>query len=163
MIFVTVGTHNKGFDRLIQKMDEIAANSDESVIMQTGTATYEPKHAEHFKFCTSQQIEALVKEARVVVSHAGAACIIIALRYGKPAIVVPRLKEYGEHIDDHQLELASAMAKDNRIKTIYNLNELGEALKDVTVVTGSARAQNNRSRLVVALRRYLKEFDSSKK
>ena len=52
MIFVTVGNHSQGFDRLIQKMDEVAIDLDEKVVMQTGTATYEPKNVEHFSAST---------------------------------------------------------------------------------------------------------------
>ena len=163
MIFVTVGNHNEGFDRLIQKIDEIAIDLDEKVVMQTGTATYEPKNAEYFKFCSSREVESLVKEARVVVSHAGAASIINALKYGKPIIIVPRRKKYGEVVDDHQLELASAMSGDRRIKAVYQVEDLPEALNNVTAVASTAGMDISCIRLVAALRQYLEEIDSSRK
>ncbi|MBN1993410.1 MAG: beta-1,4-galactosyltransferase [Anaerolineae bacterium] len=109
MILVTVGTHNQGFDRLVQAADELAAELDERVIIQRGSSTYRPKHAEYFDFATSQRMVELTQAARIIVMHAAAGAIITALRQGKPLVVVPRLKQFGEVVDDHQQQLATAL------------------------------------------------------
>jgi beta-1,4-N-acetylglucosaminyltransferase len=114
MILVTVGTHNQGFNRLVQAMDELAARLDEPVVIQRGSSTYEPQHAAHFSFTTGQHMAQLTSEARVVVCHAAAGTIIMALRQGKPLVVVPRLQRCGEVVDDHQLQLAAGLADTGR-------------------------------------------------
>jgi beta-1,4-N-acetylglucosaminyltransferase len=130
LIFVTVGNHNQGFDRLIKKMDEIAGKTDEQVIMQIGYTTYKPVNAEYFSFLESfEEILRLNREARVVVSHAGAGSIVTALKEKTPVIVVPRLKRYDEHMNDHQLEIAKAMSENKNVTVIYDVEDLDDYLK----------------------------------
>jgi beta-1,4-N-acetylglucosaminyltransferase len=130
LIFVTVGNHNQGFDRLIKKMDEIAGITDEQVIMQIGYTTYKPVNAEYFSFLESfEEILRLNREARVVVSHAGAGSIVTALKEKTPVIVVPRLKRYDEHMNDHQLEIAKAMSENKNVTVIYDVEDLDDYLK----------------------------------
>ena len=45
MIFVTVGTHEQQFNRLVEYMDRWASTHEEEVIIQTGFSTYKPKKA----------------------------------------------------------------------------------------------------------------------
>ena len=51
MIFVTVGTHEQPFNRLIKKIDELKKDGiiNEDVIIQTGFSTYEPKYCQWSK------------------------------------------------------------------------------------------------------------------
>ncbi|AKB33060.1 Beta-1,4-galactosyltransferase CpsIVG [Methanosarcina siciliae HI350] len=130
MIFVTVGSHYQGFDRLVKKMDEIAGKIDEKVIMQIGNTNYKPVNAEYFSFLESfEEILRLNQEARVVVSHAGAGSIITALKEKTSVIVVPRLRRYDEHMNDHQLEIAKAMSENKNITVIYDVEALHDCLK----------------------------------
>lgn len=130
MIYVTVGSHYQGFDRLVRKMDEISGKIDEKVIMQIGQTKYRPLNAEYFDFDgRSHEIERLNREARIVVSHAGVGSIITALKQGTPIIVVPRLKRFNEVIDDHQMEIADAISDDQRVIVAYDINCLEEFLK----------------------------------
>ena len=109
MIFVTIGA-SRGFPRLITRMDEIAGEIDEEVVIQTGFTEYRPFNARYFTFASHDEILELIQQARILVTH-GASTIVDALRIGHPVIVVPRLKEYGEVINDHQLELCQALEK----------------------------------------------------
>ncbi|MCE5257582.1 MAG: beta-1,4-galactosyltransferase [Chloroflexi bacterium] len=115
MIFVTVGMHHQGFDRLIKAMDELAATSEEAVIMQIGASAYEPVHAEWFRFDTQERVQELSSAARVIVGHAGAGTILAAFHCGRPIVVVPRRSGHQEHVDDHQLELARALSAQNKV------------------------------------------------
>ena len=76
MIFVTVGTHEQPFNRLIEYMDHWAKTHNEKVIMQTGFSTYIPKHAEWKKLYPYQEMIEMVKDARIVITHGGARDII---------------------------------------------------------------------------------------
>ena len=71
MILVTVGTHNRGFDRLVRAADELATLTDEPVVIQYGSSKYEPRHAcRSFRLTTSQEMEYLTLQARVIIMHA---------------------------------------------------------------------------------------------
>jgi len=129
VIFVTVGLHPQGFDRLLKKMDVIANQLDESVIMQIGSSSYHPTHAEWFEYAKNTlEFESYIKKARVVVCHGGAGTIITALRFKKPVIALPRLQKYNEHTDDHQVQIVDQFYKMGLINkglsidNIYNLN-----------------------------------------
>jgi UDP-N-acetylglucosamine transferase subunit ALG13 len=118
MILVTVGTHPQGFERLVKAADELAADLDEEVVIQYGSSSYVPQHARGFRWATSQEMERLTTEARVVISHAAAGAIILALHAGKPLVLVPRLKQYNELLDDHQQIHAAALSAQDRAVTI---------------------------------------------
>lgn len=157
MIFVTVGAGKIDFERLIEKMDRIASKIDEKVIMQIGITNYQPVNAEHFRFLPRNQIGDLYKNARVVVCHAGIGTILTALEYSKPTIVVPRLKEYGEHHDNHQLEIANELEKEGKIISIYNINNLEDALR--MIGENPAHLGNERMRLISALKEYIEDIE----
>jgi len=132
MIFVTVGTHYLGFERLIKKMDEIAGRIEEKVIAQIGSSKYIPKNMIYFKFAKDEnEILEQCEKARIIIAHCGAGSILTILNYTKPALIVPRLKKFNELIDDHQLELAEVCEKKGRIKVIYDVENLENALKEI--------------------------------
>ncbi|KAF5055562.1 hypothetical protein DSECCO2_376500 [anaerobic digester metagenome] len=153
MIFVTVGTHNQGFERLVQKMDEIAGKIDEEVVMQIGFTEYEPKNAKWFKFVDIDEIRDFYKNADVIVSHAGAGALLDALSFEKPIIAVPRLKKFGEHIDDQQLELTEALEDKGQIKAVYEIDDLEGFVKEINLLNHSIKPDNG-------LMRFLKEHMS---
>jgi beta-1,4-N-acetylglucosaminyltransferase len=154
MIFVTVGMHYQSFDRLIRRMDEIAAKIDEEVIMQIGSTSYEPKNAKNFRFLDAdEKIQELYKEARVVVSHCGAGTILSVSQFNKPLVLVPRLQEFGEHIDNQQLELAEALAERKGIEVVYDVEALEHALNEVQLPEYDRG--KDRERLINFLRDYL--------
>jgi UDP-N-acetylglucosamine transferase subunit ALG13 len=145
------------FERLIKEMDEIAGRTDEEVIMQIGETAYEPKNATYFKFASREEMDGLYEAARVVVCHAGVGSIFTALDHGKPVIAVPRRKKYGEHVDDHQLEIARELEKEGAIIAIYNISDLEKALHSIGA--NPVHIGSERMRLVNALRDYVRELE----
>ena len=111
MIFVTVGTHEQPFNRLIETIDGMKAGYifSDDVIIQTGYSTYEPKFCEWQKLYPYDRMLELVNQARIVITHGGPSSFIMPLQIGKIPIVVPRQKQYGEHVNDHQLEFCKAV------------------------------------------------------
>jgi beta-1,4-N-acetylglucosaminyltransferase len=153
IIFVTVGNHNQGFERLIKKMDEIASKIDEKVIMQIGSTNYLPVNAEYFCFKDNfEEIVKLNRDARVVICHAGVGCMLTALDQKKPVIMVPRLKKYNEHLDDHQLEIVKGMSDNPNIKPIYDIDELDRCIMQDFAYK---EQRSNNSKLVDSLKSYL--------
>ena len=130
MIFVTVGTHEPPFNRLIKKVDELKRDGviQEDVIMQTGFSTYEPKYCEWSKLIPYQQMIKNVEDARIVITHGGPASFIMPLQIGKVPIVVPRQHKFDEHVNDHQVEFARNVAE--RMGTIIPVEDI-EKLEEV--------------------------------
>jgi UDP-N-acetylglucosamine transferase subunit ALG13 len=100
-------------------MDQLAGLLDEPVIIQRGNGTYQPCHAESFQFTSGKHMIDLTQEARVVVSHVAAGAIILSLQHQKPLVIVPRRKKYGEHLDDHQFQLARALERSGRAVVVF--------------------------------------------
>jgi UDP-N-acetylglucosamine transferase subunit ALG13 len=154
MIFVTVGSHTQGFERLVKKMDEIASLINEEVIIQIGSSKYKPKNAKYFDSINDfQKIQELNRKARVVVCHGGAGAIITALEQGTPVIAVPRLKRYNEHINDHQIELVDALVKIGKIIAVYDIEMLDRALNNPSI--NSLKETIKDDRLVNVLKDYI--------
>lgn len=122
MIFVTVGTHPGGFDRLVQHMDEIAGRIKEKVIIQRGFTQYTPKNAEYFEFAPN--LTPYFSKARLVISHAATSSVEVVLNQKKPIITVPRRALFGEHINDHQVEFAHYLQQKTGIRAIINIRDL---------------------------------------
>lgn len=141
MMFVTVGTHEQPFNRLVEYMDKWAAEHDEEVIMQTGFSTYEPKHCEWSKLYPYSQMVELVEKARIVITHGGPSSFIMPLQIGKIPIVIPRKKEFDEHVNDHQVDFSKAVAeRQGNIIVVEDVNELGKLLQDYESVIKSMPA-----------------------
>src|SRR5579859_1712930 len=128
MIYATAGTHPAAFNRLIQAIEAYAAQTDEEVIVQAGTSQIPIYYAKHLTFTTWEEALTYIRTARVVVSHAGVGTMIDAISVNVPIIVWPRLADFGEHINNHQLELAQAMSQQGRATLVNNRDELFAAL-----------------------------------
>ncbi|EAQ28202.1 beta-1,4-galactosyltransferase [Erythrobacter sp. NAP1] len=102
MILVTVGMQ-LGFDRLIEAMDELAPSLDMPVIAQTGRSSYQPANMEAREKIAPSEFEELVKQSRVIVSHAGIGTVLTAQRLSTPIVLFPRRYDFGEHRNDHQV------------------------------------------------------------
>lgn len=124
MIFVTVGTHEQPFNRLIEYVDNLKRDSviTEEVIMQTGFSTYEPKYCQWSKLLPYKEMEKNVADAHIVITHGGPASFIMPLQIGKTPIVVPRQHQFNEHVNDHQVEFAKAVSK--RMGTIIPIIDI---------------------------------------
>lgn len=107
MIFVTVGSQKFQFDRLIKAVDSLVASgvAEGGAFAQTGACSYVPRHMQHEAFLDRETFRSQMDDCDVVVTHGGTGAIIGAVKDGKKVIAVPRLAKYGEHVDDHQIEI----------------------------------------------------------
>lgn len=139
MIFVTVGTHEQPFNRLVEYIDSLKKDGTitEEVIIQTGYSTYEPKYCKWQKLFPYQEMIKFVGEARIVITHGGPSSFIMPLQIGKTPIVVPRRHEFNEHVNDHQVSFSKAVAE--RMGTIIvaeDMDKLGETITNYDEIIG---------------------------
>jgi beta-1,4-N-acetylglucosaminyltransferase len=104
MIFVTVGTNEAPFHRLLLALNDLRI--EEELIVQYGASDVRPSGATCIESVPFEELAGLVRRARLVISHAGVGSVLTALSNGKRPVVVPRLKRFGEAVDDHQVDLA---------------------------------------------------------
>lgn len=115
MIFVTVGTQKFQFNRLFKKIDELISRGiiTEEVYAQTGFSDYRSGNYKSSEFLSKEKFEKRIAECDLLITHSGVATIISGIKHRKPVIVMPRLARYGEHVDDHQVQIASSFGQKN--------------------------------------------------
>ncbi|WLR41587.1 glycosyltransferase [Bacillus carboniphilus] len=126
MIFVTVGTHEQQFDRLIQEVDKLKEHGfiKEEVFIQSGYCSFEPKYCDHEKMINYDDMLNKMNEARIVITHGGPGSIMVPLSLNKIPIVVPRQSQFEEHVDDHQVLFCERLDSENKVIPIYNIKKL---------------------------------------
>lgn len=138
MIFVTVGTHEQQFDRLIKCVDELKRENTitEEVVIQSGYCTYEPQYCEWSKMFPYLKMAELIDKARIVITHGGPSSIMPVLQVAKIPIVVPRQKKYDEHVNDHQLEFAHFIQKrQGNIIVVEEIDDLQGKVEQYDIIT----------------------------
>ena len=129
MIFVSLGTQDMPFTRLLQMVEEAIQEGtiQEKVIAQVGCTPYTGSLIETFQYCDQATMDAYVEQANYLITHGGTGSIIGALKKGKKVIAVSRLSKYGEHNNDHQTQIISQFSDTDYILECKE----GEALSDV--------------------------------
>lgn len=161
MIFVTVGTHEQQFNRLIKAIDNLKFNKaiDEPVFIQTGYSTYEPICCEHEKIVPFKLMKKLMKDADVVITHGGPSSFIEAMAAGKVPVVVPRRGDLGEHVNDHQADFVRFVAdRHGGIVPVFDVANLLSAIdsarslsRDITFRSHNAEFCNDLYELIERL------------
>lgn len=131
MIFVTLGSQKFQFDRLLRKIDALIEDGTitQPVFAQTGHSTYAPKHFKTEAFMDRDTFAATMDQADTVITHAGTGAIIGAVKKGKKTIAVPRLSKYGEHVDDHQLQIVEQFTELCLLEPCWDTEDLAQAYR----------------------------------
>jgi UDP-N-acetylglucosamine transferase subunit ALG13 len=126
MIFVTVGTNEARFDRLLTAVDEIGAQ--EELIVQHGPSAVRPAGATSVDFLSFDEMVETMRRARIVVTHAGVGSVMTSLLASTRPIVVPRLHRFGEAVDDHQLPFGRRLAEAGLVVLCEEPDELAQVV-----------------------------------
>ena len=134
MIFITVGTENFPFNRLLKAIDEAKASNQikEEVFAQRGNSDYLPSNYDFANFLDFYKELEYIKKADIVITHAGTGSTFLTLSFGKIPIIFPRQKIYNEHLDDHQIEFTKKMQQQGKVLAAYNEKELIKVIKNYT-------------------------------
>ena len=151
MIFVTVGTHEQQFDRLVRCIDELKEKNviNEDVVIQTGFSEYKPVACKWSKLYSFKEMNKYIEEARIVITHGGPSSFIAPLQMGKTPIVVPRSHEYGEHVNNHQIDFCRKVSERyGNIILVEDVNSLERVILDYDTIIKSVSGSivsNNKS------------------
>lgn len=133
MIFVTVGSQKFQFNRLLKEIDRLVGEKKitEEVFAQTGYSDYEPKNYKYKNFLDRDEFSNIMSRCDKVITHGGTGAIIGAVKQGKKVIAVPRLKEFGEHVDNHQLQIIEQFKEMRFIKGINEISNIYPLINDM--------------------------------
>lgn len=156
MIFVCVGSREYPFNRLFEELDRLVESTsfDVQVFAQIGTSSYLPKYIQFERFMDRESFNKHQSEAQLIISHAGAGALIGALKKGKKVISVPRLEKYGEHIDDHQLQISRMLADEGYLREVIDMSLLGQTVLEA-LQSPSLRPYVSQSRIEGIIRDFL--------
>ena len=137
MIFITLGSQKFQFNRLLKAVDELVAAGKikDEVFAQIGYSDYKPMNYKYEQFLDREKFSQVMDKAEIVITHGGTGAIIGAVKKGKKVIAVPRLAKYGEHVDNHQLQLVGQFKELNLICVCQDCARLEEAIQTVKSTT----------------------------
>ena len=132
MIFVTLGTQDKVFDRLLKDIDkEIDKGTiKDKVIVQAGYTKYESKNMEVFDLLDKDDFDKYISKCDLLITHGGVGSILTGLKNNKKVIVSPRLAKYNEHMNDHQKDITSRFSEEGYILAYNEGDDLGKIIKE---------------------------------
>lgn len=156
MIFLAVGTQKFQMNRILKKMDELIMTKEiiEPVFAQTGNSDYLPQNFEHYSFLTKQEFEQKVNECDILVTHGGVSTIMTGINYNKRIVVVPRLAKFGEHVDNHQLEIAQSFLENNFVLVCGEEDDLGKIIRE-SRLHAFASYTSQRMQMIETIREFL--------
>jgi len=130
MIFVTVGTHEQQFDRLLKIIDELKYEDiiKDSVLMQTGYSNYLPKFCDYKAFLSYDEMKYYMENSKLIITHGGPSSYMEAVSLKKVPLVMPRSVDFGEHVNNHQIDFANKIQSLNYIKVVTNKLEMKDEI-----------------------------------
>lgn len=128
MIYVSLGTQKQQFKRLLEYIERL---NIKDVIVQNGYTKYSSNKIKLVGFVDYNEQEEYIKKCDILITHGGGGTVFKGLELNKKVIVVPRMKKYKEHINDHQFEFADILKKRNLVLIANNYNELEKYVKNI--------------------------------
>ena len=156
MILVMLGTQNNSFERLLKELERLKEKKiiKEKIIVQAGYTKYDSKNLEVFDFIEKDKLEKYQDEADLIITHGGVGSIISSLKKDKKVIAIPRLKEYEEHVNNHQKDIVESFSNNGYIIGINDVKDLEEAYKNIKKFKPKKYIPNN-SKIIKIVEDYI--------
>lgn len=137
MIFVTIGTQDKKFSRLLKQVQLLIDKGviNEEIIVQSGTTEFESKSMKVIPFMDMEAFNDALSNARYIITHGGVGTIMNGLRMHKAMIAVARRVEYGEHENDHQLQIIENFNRLGYVVGCSDVDQLEDAISKIESFT----------------------------
>ena len=157
MIFVALGTQKFQLNRLLKAIDDLIEQGHlkDEVFAQIGHSDYVPRNYAYKDFLSRDDFQDCINRCDLLITHSGVATIIAGLKLEKPIVVVPRLEKFGEHVDDHQVQIADSFSQKNLLFMCKYLDDLEETLNRARTHT-FAKYVSQRDQVITTVREYLK-------
>ena len=132
MIFVTLGTQDKSFKRLLIDIDNMIKKYKikDKIIVQAGFTKYESKNMSIFDLLDKDEFDKYIKDCDLLITHGGVGSILTGLKNNKIVIACPRLAKYNEHINDHQKQIIDKFSDEGYILSYNEGDDLGKIIID---------------------------------
>ncbi len=129
-MFVSLGTHPQPFVRLLNEVARLVDGGKlkGKVVVQAGYTPFSHPKIETVDFLSLKEFESALHQCNLFITHAGEGNIGQALQMKKPMVVISRKKEFGEHTNNHQEELARAMNTELGIPFVEDIQTLEHAI-----------------------------------
>lgn len=134
MILITLGTQDKKFYRLleaVQKQIDSKIIKDRVVVQAGCSSDFKTDDMEIFDLIPMDDFDKLINECDILITHGGVGSIITGLKNNKKVIAAARLEKYGEHTNDHQLQIIDNFSDSGYILKLDDFDKLGELLKNI--------------------------------
>ena len=158
MIFITLGSQKFQFNRLLREIDRLVENSviKDDVFAQIGYSDYKPKNYNYKLFLDRNEFSEIMDKCDKVITHGGTGAIIGAIKNDKKVIAVPRLRKFGEHVDDHQLQIIKEFVDMGIIEGCFNESELEQVYVKVQC-TDYNKYESNTETIIRNIEKFLEE------
>lgn len=145
MILILLGTQDKPFTRLLESVDKCINKGiiKDDVVAQIGFTKYKSKNIKTFELIPKDEYEEIIEKADIIITHAGVGSILTGLKKNKKVIAAARLKEYGEHTNNHQLEILNEFYNKGYILKLDNFDKLDDVLKKTKTFKPKKYKSNN--------------------
>jgi len=132
MVFVTLGTQDKPFERLLEAVDKQIklGNIKDEVIVQSGSTRYNSDKMKIYDYMTKEEFDKYIEEADIIITHAGVGTIVEGLKKNKKVIAAARKEQFGEHVNDHQEQILENFSENKYILKLVNFDELDKVIKE---------------------------------
>lgn len=148
-ILVTIGSmKEKKFTRLFNIIDELCEEKiidGKNVIAQVGFDNYNSNNFNTFDMIDDYEFKKMIDDSDVIITHAGTGTVISCIKKGKKVIIFPRLVEYNEHYDNHQLELCELFKRKNYALIAKNREELIKCINSINEFNPKKFISNNKN------------------
>ncbi|MCG7314005.1 glycosyltransferase [Priestia flexa] len=160
MIFVTVGTHEQSFNRLLEEIDLYAKErniSKQDIVVQTGYSDYQLKYVTGEKMLSAADMQAYYEKADLILTHGGPGSMFPAWILGKPIIAIPRQVQFNEHVDNHQVEFCKFAERKGKVRCVTDIKQLSREIDDVL---SSFHSENHKSKTNEFIQVFQKEIET---
>lgn len=153
---MTVGSQKFQFNRLLKEIDRLVEENKitEEVFAQIGYSDYRPKNFDYTEFLDRDECSKWMNKCSKVITHGGTGAIIGAINSGKKVIAVPRLAKFGEHVDDHQLQIISKFKEMNLIICVNDINNLYKTIESIDLLEFK-KYQSNTKNIIKSIDEYI--------
>jgi len=164
MIFVTLGTQDKSFSRLLDAIQKQIDNGNikEKVVVQVGYTQFKSSDMEIFDYISKEDFEEFMKTCDILITHGGVGSIMSGLEAGKKIIAAARLKKYGEHTNDHQIQIIEKFEKEGYLLALNDFDNLDNIIKKVKKMKVK-KYKSNTQNIINYLENYIDNVFKEKK